>query len=157
MNRNLGLIIGLIGIGAAAYYQSMRKTIEALTGKLNKISFDYDLTKNSFFTRLYFGVEVLINNPTSNPITVSSIYLSMFYNGRSVCNANKTESFNIKPGTSTVAIITVFIPTLSLYQNVQTAVNEISNGNPIDFNVVGGINIPAGTIKINQSFRLALR
>jgi LEA14-like dessication related protein len=151
LKRNGLIILGLLAVAAGVgYYQSLRQTVQSLTAKVANFHFDYKNTQSSVFTRIYFTIDVLVNNPTLNPITVTGISFSIFYKGASIATANKNEPVIINPQSTTTFKVSVFASVFSLFKTVQDAINSLSSGVNLDLDLVGGVTVPAGVIKLDQ-------
>ena len=142
----------LIGGGIAIFvYMNRAKTFaKNLAIQLKGVALDFNKTRQSLFLTTWTNINIAVNNPTKFESKITSLNLVVSFNGREVGRINKIGDLVVNAESSNNLTIPVGINSLSLFANVSTAIQAISNKMPINLNISGIINSTAGNYSINQ-------
>lgn len=151
-------IIGLLlaAAGGYYYYNQIKTAAASITGRIYGVSFDWLQTRNSLFTRIFFNVQILVNNPGAATMTVNAVNLNVYFNKNFLVSVNRTEPVTIPPGGGAKINLLAYVPTLSIFRDITAAYQSISNKEKITFDLIGGVTVPGGVIKINESKTLEI-
>lgn len=106
----------LLGLGAYGlwYVYKLKAAADKLSIKLGSLKLDKSASTASGFTTIVLNANVVVTNPTSTNITISSIDLHFYINGITLAVINYNDPFIIKSNTSTVVMLPVNIDTVNL-------------------------------------------
>jgi LEA14-like dessication related protein len=106
----------LLGLGAYGlwYVYKLKAAADKLSIKLGSLKLDKSASTASGFTTIVLNANVVVTNPTSTNINISSIDLHFYINGITLAVINYNDPFIIKSNTSTVVMLPVNINTVNL-------------------------------------------
>ena len=156
MRKALGTILplALIGLGVY-YYQSAKNFANTLLVKFKGAKFNQDLTKGSFFLKVWFDVSLDIINPSNFSATVNGINLLVYYNNTAIARIAKTDQITIEANHTTPLTFQMGVPVQSIFSNVGSAVTAIAAHQKIYIDVKGTVLTNSGTINVNERIPIA--
>lgn len=150
----------LIGLAAAGllYYNQAKKFIDTYAITFLSSKFDYQATVNSVFTRLFFTVNIEVKNTTEFTGTLESGKINVFLKstGKNLGFINLPAPVTIKANGGTVVQFPVAIPTVNLYSNVNTLIDQVKTGQAVIFRLQGELKFNVGTLNLDQDYTVKL-
>lgn len=143
--RNL-LLIG--GAAVAAFFLLKRKKTAAENIQVDPIdiAIDSQRSASSFWTKIYYRIQLRLINNESASVNVSSINLQISANGRAIGSINNTTGFSVGGGTDKVISIDASLSSLGAIGLIR---DLITDGLSIDFVVSGVVNTDLGAVDVN--------
>ena len=138
----------LIGGGGFLVWYASRK-LKAID-KLQFLPVNFSITGK--FPTYKVNLLMQITNPTSVPLSVSSIFADVLQNGKRVGKIALDKSFNISPKKDNLITIPVDIYT---GQFIATIISMIANKEKINLTIKGIINSEGSDINIDQEIPLS--
>lgn len=117
------------------------------TYKLGKFKFDNALSAKNYYGKLFFNVELLINNPTNTQLTIQGVNFEFFSEGIKIGEFNDNKSFVVGANTTTIKQLLVQFDTA----NVTTGIVNAIRNKKLTINYSGIIRTNAIAIKYNDS------
>jgi hypothetical protein len=153
--RNIKTPLLLAGIAAAAYltFRQFSGFAKTVTVRLGKIKFNPSATQQTIFTKAVFDVFLIVNNPSNFSGLVQGIKLNISLGGRLLATVNKTDRLTLQSNGETIIPVQVGISTLTLFGNISNAIQQLSGGSPLTFQVTGTVLTNYGQVDINESIR----
>lgn len=145
------LKVGLLA-GAAYYLASKLTDLDKKIGvKLGSISFNKTLTQGANFFKIFFNVNLSINNASSLQGTIKGGSINLIINNRLLATVSNIQSFTIDANKIVNISLPVGINSLSLFSNILDVIALVKGGGSIVVNVKGDILTNIGTITINET------
>jgi hypothetical protein len=145
------LKVGLLA-GAAYYLANKLTDLDKKIGvKLGSISFNKTLTQGANFFKIFFNVNLSINNASALQGTIKGGTINLIINNRLLATVSNIQSFTIDANKSVNISLPVGINSLSLFSNILDVIALVKGGGSIVVNVKGDILTNVGTIIINES------
>jgi hypothetical protein len=148
---NTLLKVGLLA-GAAYYLANKLTDLHRKIGvKLGSISFNKTLTQGANFFKIFFNVNLSINNASALQGTIKGGSINLIINNRLLATVSNIQSFTIDANKSVNISLPVGINSLSLFSNILDVIALVKGGGSIVVNVKGDILTNLGTITINET------
>jgi len=136
-------------------YKNLLKTINDVKYKFTNLKFDFNKSLNSGFDRLYFSINLVLENTHNTTINVNEIFFDVFNNGVKIGTVENTTGITIKPNGTTINILDIVLKTENLPSTIQSALkNLINNNSNFVFTFVGEINTNLGTFPVKQNLKI---
>lgn len=149
MKKSGFVFLGLAGIAAVYWFSRGATNIaDSLRVRFSKIGFNFDETRKSLFTRLYFNATVNLVNPTNRDVNIQRVAVGVSYNNKPVGVVYRDNSVTVGKYASTDVSLLVGVSTLNIYRTISDAVSALTSQKPITFNVVGQV-VGAGGVQLN--------
>jgi hypothetical protein len=142
--KNL-LLIG--GAAAAAFFLLRRKKTAAENIIVDPvdIAIDSQRSASSFWTRIYYRIQLnLINNEQAS-VNVSSINLQIFANGQAIGNINNTTGFSVAAGGNRLITLDASISSIEAIGLIR---DLITDGMNIELLATGVVNTDLGAVNV---------
>lgn len=149
------MLIGVLGLAAYGYYKNTAGMVDNLTARLSSFKLNKKAWQDSGFFTLFFDVVLTVNNPSDGTALLKSATINIAVNGRPLGKVSTTTPVNIYPNSSSKLNLLFRVPALSLFGSVDTAIKAITLKQPVSVQVQGEADLTAGTLKINESVKIA--
>lgn len=146
------LLLGAV-VAVGIYTVVRRKTKQAVAGFraiVKDVGFDFKKTSESFFTKLYFPVQIGIDNTSSQRVKVLAVNVSLTYNGSVFAKGLLKSEAYLEPKKTSTIKFTVTVPVLAGATQVIDMIQEIKSGNTIKLNISGETELSVGVIKFDK-------
>jgi len=144
-----------IGAGAAFIFwmarrgQQFAKTLKIGFKKIP--SFNLKRTQQTFFTKIYFNVILLVNNSTDTAGTIKSANIKVSINGKKFGNIEQSTPIAIAPNAVTEIPFLFPISTLNLFSNIIALKQAIVNRTGINLTLEGIAITNVGDIEFKET------
>jgi LEA14-like dessication related protein len=149
--KKIGPILFVVAAYAVyQYFANSRGFGKNLSIKFKNIGFDLENTKKSLFAKIYTNLHLELINPTKFEAKITSLNLKFYFDGREVGKVEKLGTLNISPESFGNIDVSAALNTLTLFSNIQNAIQHFINKKPIELTIKGIVNSSAGSINIDQ-------
>lgn len=144
-----GGVLLLLAVGAGLYwFSSGAQSLAAnLRVRFGNLSFNFDETRRSLFSRLYFNITINIVNPTDRDINLNAAAVKLYYNNKPVAIALREAPFTVSRLGNTDVKLLAAVSTLNIFGTIQEAALTVMNKKPLSFQVEGLVT-GAGNIRV---------
>lgn len=145
--------VALVAAGVAAFYFASRvkEAVSSLRVTLFGIKYDSKRTKESGYLKLYFNTTLKFENPAPTPLTVDSVDLVFYHNGKPVAGARQGGQLQIPPKSEARAVYQVGVPTFKIVNLLADAVMLVTQKKPLKLAVKGIVNAGAARVTIDEN------
>jgi hypothetical protein len=138
----------LLGAAAAAAFVLLRRKKTAAENIIVDpvdIAIDTDRSASSFWTRIFYRIQLKLTNNELASVNVSSINLQIFANGKPLGTLNNTTGFSVSAGTNRVINLDASLSSISAIGLIR---DLITDGLSIDLLVTGVVNTDLGAVNV---------
>lgn len=152
------LIAITAGLAAWFLYQAQQFGANA-KARVKFVSFDDIKSSKYFYSQIWLNIGLAISNPSTLAITIRSIALDIYFNGKKIGTVEKLEETPIKPLSENAIVVPAVIPVFSLFATIAEAVRVIKSilkkeNTPIRLQIIGLIKTSSGTINIDEKIQI---
>jgi len=148
----------LLGAAAlAAYVAKGKDFLQKYKVRFVDALFDLPAIKKDNFKSVKFGLRIEVDNPTEFATTLQSADLNVIHDKKSMGKIIIDKPVNIEAKKKTLIVLPVSIPTSKVVGNITDIIDLIQGKGSLSFNLAGKMNFKAGTLNVNELYKVKLK
>lgn len=152
-----GLLVlaAVAGLGIYTYVKKQtKKFVTGFRATVKDVGFDFKKFSESFFTKLFFPVQLNVENTSDSSVKVHAVDFVLTNAGKQVAKGTLKSEVVLPPRKTSTLKFTVTVGTVGAVGTVQEIIRSIRDNQTMEFNASGEVELSAGIVKYNKDFTI---
>lgn len=152
-----GLLVlaAVAGLGIYTYVKKQtKKFVAGFRATVKDIGFDFKKFSESFFTKLFFPVQLNVENTSDSSVKVNGVDFVLTNKGNTVAKGRLRSEVILPPRKISTLRFTVTVGTVGAVGTVQEIIRSIRDNQTMQFNASGEVELSVGVVKFEKDFTI---